>query len=71
MRLLNIPLSESTLKCCACDEVKCVHREFDGCEQCEVMAGFWLRQLGRMIEPPLWGLDGRLHLATGPPNCFC
>lgn len=52
-KILDIPASSETTKCCSCDEMKCRSRKFDGCEQCEIKAGFWLRMMNKLLDPPV------------------
>ncbi len=69
-KILNIPASDETTKCCSCDEVKCIHREFDGCEQCEIKAAFWLRRIERVVAPPFVTSGGSVILQASLPSCF-
>ncbi len=71
MKILNIPASCETIKCCSCDEVKCIRREFDGCEQCEIKAAFYLRNLERKAAPPLFEFgSSNIILQCSTPTCF-
>ena len=67
MKILNIPSNKATVKCCSCNELKCIRREFDSCEHCEVKAGFWLKELERVVTPPLF-VGGVLQSSI--PDCF-
>ena len=67
MKILNIPASEETGRCCSCDEVKCIRRKFDGCDQCEIKSAFWLRGLNKRLEPPLTGSG---VIFERMPECF-
>lgn len=51
-KILNISSDSKTVKCCSCDKINCLRREFDGCEECEIKAGFWLQMLNRLFKPP-------------------
>ena len=67
MKILNT--IEERGRCCSCDEVKCICRKFDGCDQCEIRSAFWLRRLNKRVEPPL--LTGTiLQSLERMPECF-
>ena len=74
MKILNIPVNEATGTgiCCSCDEVKCIRRKFDGCDQCEIKSAFWLRRLNERLKPPLLLTDSGIILQSFEcmPECF-
>lgn len=71
-KLLDIPSSAKTTKCCSCDEVRCIRRKFDGCEQCEIKAAFTLREFEGRMAPPLIKLKpGSIIVPSDhAPSCF-